>query len=263
MLDGALILWFVLTGFSLIYLVYDLTVNTPALLLMKIGWFLVTMYLGPFGLFIYLISCRQPFPDTHEQFIKPTWKQAVGSEVHCLAGDATGIIVAAIVISFFPVGMGWEALIEYLAGFAFGLFIFQALFMRKMVGSYWKALKGTFMSEWLSMNLIMAAMIPTITIWRRLDPSSESTTSLSFWGSLALASVIAFVVAFPINYWLVKTGQKHGMMSVKPKMPAEQPMSMGDHAEHAATKVSAWTLTCVTCVTLVILAAGVAFGFFV
>jgi hypothetical protein len=52
-------------------------------------------------------------------------------------------------------------------------------------------------------------------------------------------------------------------MSVKPKMPAEQPMSMGDHAEHAATKVSAWTLTWVTCVTLVILVAGVAFGFFV
>ena len=56
-----------------------------------------------------------------------------------------------------------EVVLEYILGFAFGWTIFQALFMRDMAGgSYLRALTGTFMSELLSMNLLMAGMVPTV-----------------------------------------------------------------------------------------------------
>lgn len=57
----------------------------------------MTLYLGPVGLFLYVLSCKEPFPGTHERFIQPLWKQGMGSTIHCVAGDATGIIVAAAV----------------------------------------------------------------------------------------------------------------------------------------------------------------------
>ncbi|MBO3272131.1 DUF4396 domain-containing protein [Hymenobacter defluvii] len=57
----------------------------------------------------------------------PLWKQAVGSTIHCAAGDATGIIVAAAITGYFGLRMGVDIWLEYAAGFAFGLFIFQAL----------------------------------------------------------------------------------------------------------------------------------------
>ncbi len=216
MIDGILIFWFVLTGLSLIYITYDLIAVTPEAPVMKAGWWLVTLYAGPIGLFFYLLSCKEPMPGTHEQFIAPLWKQSLGSMVHCLAGDVTGIIVAALVITFFEIGMGWEFLIEYLAGFFFGLLIFQSFFMRKMMGgNYFKALKISFYPEFTSMNMIMAAMIPTMAIWNGIEPSAQSPLSLHFWGKMSLATILAGLAAFRMNRWLVKSGLKHGMMTIR------------------------------------------------
>ena len=99
---------------------------------MKLAWFLVVLYTGPIGLFIYLLSCRQPLPGTHDAFIAPHWKQAVGSLLHCVAGDATGIIVSAAIVYHFGLPNGVDLIIEYLAAFIVGLFLFQALFMLDM-----------------------------------------------------------------------------------------------------------------------------------
>src|ERR1700722_3942789 len=119
MLDGILICWFVLTALSLIYVTYDLIRVTPEATVMKWGWWLVILYSGPIGLFYYLLSCKEPMPGTHETFVAPHWKQALGSMVHCLAGDVTGIILAALVLAFFTVSMPIEIIIEYMAGFGF------------------------------------------------------------------------------------------------------------------------------------------------
>jgi hypothetical protein len=57
--------------------------------------------------------------------------------------------------------MWLDLIIEYTAGFAFGLFIFQSLFMKEMMGGrYGRALKSSFMPEWLSMNMMAAGTSP-------------------------------------------------------------------------------------------------------
>jgi len=33
-----------------------------------------------------------------------------------------------------------------------------------------------------------------------------------FWGSLALALAVAFVAAFPVNYWLLGRGKGHALV---------------------------------------------------
>jgi hypothetical protein len=231
MLNGMLILWFVLTGLSLLYITYDLVMVTPEATVMKWGWWLVTLYAGPVGLFWYLLSCKEPMPGAHEEFVAPHWKQALGSMVHCLAGDITGIILAALILAFFTVSMPVEIVIEYLAGFGFGLFIFQSLFMKDMIGgTYGKAVKSSFYPEFTSMNMIMAGMIPTMVIWSLLEPSSRSPTSLHFWGKMSLATIIAGISAYPINSWLVKKRLKHGMMTMRSKSENV----MHDHMGHKA-----------------------------
>lgn len=207
MLEGILILWFILTVLSLVYVAYDVIKVTPEAGVMKAAWILVTIYTGPIGLFFYLVSCKEPIPGTHEKFIEKLWKQSLGSEVHCLAGDATGIIAAAIILSFFEIPRTWEVIIEYVAGFGFGLFIFQALFMKKMMGgTYIKAVVTTFFPEWLSMNLIMAGMIPVMVIWSTHDSLARDPLSLHFWGMMSLATLIGGILAYPMNQWLVKQG---------------------------------------------------------
>jgi hypothetical protein len=40
-------------------------------------------------------------------------------------------------------------------------------------------------------------------------------TSLRYWGIMALATLVGLVLAFPVNWWLVAAGLKHGMGTVR------------------------------------------------
>lgn len=213
MIDGFLLCWYLLTGLSLIYLVWDQLVNTPSMRVMAVAWFLVILYTGPIGLFFYLISCRQPWPGAHDQFIRAHWKQALGSEIHCVAGDATAIILAAALLHYYPLPNGIEAIIEYVTAYLVGLFLFQALFMRAMYGGYWEAVRKTIFAETVSMNLVMTGMIPVVMVVKGLYPEASDPLRPYFWGMMSLATLIGALFAYPINSWMVAKGVKHGMMS--------------------------------------------------
>ncbi len=219
---GVLLLWFILTAASLLFVIYDLEKNTPAMGVMKLAWGLIVLYTGPVGLFIYLLSCRQPMPGTHDVYIAAHWKQSVGSLMHCVAGDATGIILGAIVTFHLGLPNGIDIIIEYIAAFIVGLFVFQALFMRSMFGgSYFTAVKKTFFSETVSMNFVMVGMIPVMAILRAKIPGGDDPGGLMFWGISSLATIAGGLTAYPVNSWLVGSGLKHGMMSASTAKPVE------------------------------------------
>ena len=229
--DVVLLVWFALTAVCVAYVAWDARRNNPELTVMKWGWVLVTLYLGPVALMLYVLSCKEPFPGTHEQFIKPLWKQGLGSVIHCVAGDATGIIVAATITGLLGRPMAIDLLIEYIAGFAFGLFIFQALFMKDtMGGSYRAALRHSVLPEWLSMNFMMAGMFPTmVALMMGRDMRAMEPTQMVFWGAMSAAVGVGLLLAYPVNVWMVNKGLKHGMGT-------QRALGKGGHtmeAEHA------------------------------
>jgi hypothetical protein len=213
MLQGIIDLWFVFVILSVIFTTYDIR-NTPVSWVQKLGWILVVLYTGPFGLFYYFLTCRSPGKNWHALYTQANWKQAVNSEVHCVAGDATGIILAAIILSFTTIPMGIELIIEYIASFIFGWFIFQAGMMRSMYSSYREALLKTFFPEAASMNLVMVGMIPTMFILMHYIPNSGQPSSSHFWFVMAMATLAGGIIAYPINFWLVKNKLKHGCMTL-------------------------------------------------
>lgn len=215
MLDGAMLVWFALTGLSVAFVVLDSLANGVTSWVQRAAWVLVTVYAGPVGAFCYLLACRRPFPGGHDAFTKATWKQGLNSEMHCLAGDATGILVAASIVPAFGLANGWDALLEYGAGFVCGLFVFQALMMKGMYeGDYWKAVRKTFFAETVSMNFVMAGMIPIMVLLAVAWQGSDDPLRPAFWFRMSLASIVGGVLAYPINFWLVKNHLKHGCMTL-------------------------------------------------
>jgi hypothetical protein len=75
MLDGAMLVWFVLTGASLLFVVWDSLSNGVTSWVQRAAWILVTAYIGPVGAFFYLLGCRRPFPGGHDRYTLATWKQ--------------------------------------------------------------------------------------------------------------------------------------------------------------------------------------------
>jgi Domain of unknown function (DUF4396) len=218
MLDGVMLLWFLLTAASLLFVTIDIR-TTPESPVLKLGFVLLTAYTGVVGAFLYVLGCREPLPGLHERYVAARWRQTLGSTMHCVAGDGVGILAGAVLSSVFGlVGLA-EVVLEYILGFAFGWMIFQALFMRDMMGgSYKRALTGTFMSELLSMNLLMAAMVPTVMVLKTRIASASDPMTPSFWFVMSMGLLIGFIAAYPMNWWLVTYHLKHGMMTVRPRV---------------------------------------------
>jgi len=214
-IDYFLLVWFILAGASTLYVGIDQYRNNPEPAVMKWGFILVTLYMGPLGLLLYVMADKEPRPGEHEAFIRPLWKQGVGSTIHCVAGDATGIILAAVVVALLGIPMWLDLIIEYLVGFAFGLFIFQSLFMKDMMGgTYWENVRRSFLPEFISMNMMMAAMAPVMSLLMMgRDMRAMEPTELVFWGVMSLGVIAGFALAFPVNTWLVAMKLKHGLMT--------------------------------------------------
>lgn len=289
MLDGVMLLWFLLTGLSLAFVAIDIW-STPEASIMKWGFVLLTAFTGPIGAFLYVLGCREPLPGLHESYVSVRWRQVLGSTMHCVAGDGVGIIVGALIAVWIALPHFAGMVLEYLLGFGFGWAVFQALFMKDMAGgSYAKSLKSTFMAELLSMNVLMAGMMPAMVIpWVHVHEAHDPAQP-AFWFRMSMALLFGFVCAYPMNWWLVSRGLKHGMMTVRPVgssgavhashgaaplVPMAMQMSEQaghegahqahgagaahvDHAAHVHPVVQPSTLTAMTLLSFALLAVGV------
>ena len=227
MLEGVMLLWFILTSLALLFVAIDIR-STPESPVLKWGFVLLTAYTGVFGAFLYVLGCREPLPGLHERYTAARWRQTLGSTMHCVAGDGVGILAGAVISSLVGIAGLAEVIAEYVLGFAFGWTIFQALFMRDSAGgSYRKALANTFMPELLSMNFLMAGMVPTVMALRRVVPSANDPTTPNFWFVMSMGLLVGFVIAYPVNWWLVANHLKHGMMTVR---TSAQPAGMAGHS---------------------------------
>lgn len=249
LIDVVLWGWFALTALAVAYVAYDQCKAGPerkeksvAMKAMRWGWVLITLYTGIFALIAYWFLHRASAGETLEP---PLWEQTVESTIHCVAGDATGILFATVVTIWLGLPMSLEVTIEYAAGFAVGLFVFQALCMMPSAdGSYWRTVKSTLLAQILSMNVLMAGMIPVMVILMSRDMSAMEPSSVRFWGTMSLALMVGTAMTYPVNWWLVKRGLKHGT----------------DGEAQARLRLGASTASklAVTCLTLALLGSGVA-----
>lgn len=93
------------------------------------------------------------------------------------------------------------------------------------------------------MNTVMAGMIPVMVILMTRDMSAMEPSSVRFWGTMSLGFVVGTVTTYPVNWWLVKRGIKHGM--------GGEARTRLSHSVSAASKLAA------TLLTLAMLAGGV------
>jgi hypothetical protein len=230
MLEGVMLLWFLLAALSLLFVAVDIR-TTPVSPVLKWGFVLLTAYTGVVGAFLYVLGCGEPLPGLHEQYVAARWRQTLGSTMHCVAGDGVVILTGAVLASVLCFAGPPEVVVEYVLGFGFGWTIFQALFMRGMAGgSYSRSLTSTFFPELLSMNLLMAGMMPTVTALRMQIASGTDPTTAAFWFVMSIGPV-GFVITYPMNWWLVANDLKHGMMTVR---PADMVGAMKNHDTNAS-----------------------------
>lgn len=136
-------------------------------------------------------------------------RTALSATAHCLTGCSIGEVLGMVIGS----ALGWSnlAIIVLAVGlaFVFGYSLTLWPILRSGVGTG-AAMRLTFLSDTASIttmeivdNLIMVIIPGAMT---------AGLVSWLFWGSLALALIIAGVAAFPVNRWLIARGKGHAVV---------------------------------------------------
>ncbi len=232
MAEGIMLTWFVLTGLSLAFVAIDIP-KTPEATVLKWAFVILTAFTGIFGAFFYVLGCREPLKGTHAQYVSATWRQVLGSTMHCAAGDGIGIVVGAVLGAVLSLSPWQDFLLEYALGFGFGWAFFQAYAMRDMAGgSYIRSLRETFVPELVSMNMLMAGMVTTMKLLMPRIDGGTYPLQPAFWFVMSMALIIGFTLAYPVNWWLVTRNLKHGMLTVHDHTDGS--MGMAGHDDKAA-----------------------------
>jgi Domain of unknown function (DUF4396) len=129
--------------------------------------------------------------------------------VHCLTGCAIGEVLGMII----GTALGWGDLativLAILLAFLFGYSLTMLPLLRAGI-----ALGAAVPLALASDTISIAVMEIVDNAIMLLIPGAMDAglTNLLFWGSLAVALVIAGAVAFPVNRWLIARGKGHAVV---------------------------------------------------
>ena len=134
---------------------------------------------------------------------------AFSATVHCLTGCAIGEVLGMII----GTALGWSDLATIVLAIALAFVFGYSLTMLPLLRG--GLALGTAIPLALASDTISIAVMEIVdnAILLLIPGAMEAgLTSLLFWGSLAVALLIAGAVAFPVNRWLIARGKGHAVV---------------------------------------------------
>ncbi len=134
---------------------------------------------------------------------------AFSATLHCLTGCAIGEVLGMVI----GTGLGWSDAATIVLSVALAFLFGYSLTLRPLLAS------GIAFAA--AARLALAADTLSITVMEIVDNAimlvipgamDAGPRSALFWGSLVVALGIAFVAAFPVNYWLIRRGRGHAVV---------------------------------------------------
>ena len=162
---------------------------------------------------------------------------AVSATLHCLTGCAIGEVLGLVI----GTALGWSTLSTIALAVGLAFLFGYALTIRPILRS------GLALSA--AIPVALAADTISITVMEIVDNAvmlavpgamHAGLGSPLFWGTLAFALAVAFVVTVPVNRWLISRGrghavvhQFHGGHAEKHDAGSEHPVASAGERHHA------------------------------
>lgn len=138
-----------------------------------------------------------------------SWRMAAQATLHCLTGCAIGEILGMVIGTAVGLSAGATVALAVALAFIFG----YALTMRGVLKAgvpLRQAVKVALAADTLSiavMEIIDNAVMLTVP-----GAMEAGLASFLFWGALAFALAVAFVLTVPVNRWLIARGKGHAVV---------------------------------------------------
>jgi hypothetical protein len=146
---------------------------------------------------------------TTNGFASVPWSVAASATLHCLTGCAIGEVLGMVIGTALGWSDGATIVLAVILAFLFGYSLTIAPVLR--TGLPLRAALGVaFAADTLSIAVM--EIVDNAVILLVPGAMEAGLTSLLFWGSLAFALVVAFVVTVPVNRWLIARGKGHAVV---------------------------------------------------
>lgn len=143
---------------------------------------------------------------THETSLR---RLAVTASVHCLTGCAVGEVLGMVI----GTALGWGEVATIAPAVALAFVFGYSLTLRPLLRggiAFATAAKLALAAD--TVSIAVMEIVDNGVMLAVPDAMDAGLDAPLFWGSLAFALAVAFVVALPVNYWLIRRGRGHAVV---------------------------------------------------
>lgn len=138
-----------------------------------------------------------------------SWRTAASATLHCLTGCAIGEILGMVI----GTALGWSNLATIVLAVILAFFFGYALTMRGVLRAgvpFRRAVKVALVAD--TVSIAVMEIVDNGVMLAVPGAMEAGLTSPTFWGALAFALAVAFVLTVPVNKWMISRGTGHAVV---------------------------------------------------
>jgi hypothetical protein len=137
------------------------------------------------------------------------WPVAASATLHCLTGCAIGEVLGMVIGTSIGLSNWATVALAVALAFVFGYALTMRGVLRAGVG--WRsAVKVALAAD--TVSIAVMEVVDNAVMLSVPGAMEAGVSSWIFWGSLAFALAVAFVVTLPINRWMIGRGRGHAVV---------------------------------------------------
>lgn len=147
--------------------------------------------------------------DGHHHSAAGSWSEAARATLHCLTGCAIGEVLGLVIGTALGLSTGVTIALAVAFAFFFGYLLTITPVLRAGV-PFRRALGVTLAADTVSITVM--ELVDNGVMLAVPGAMDAGLASGLFWGALAFALAVAFVLTVPVNRWLIQRGRGHAVV---------------------------------------------------
>ena len=138
-----------------------------------------------------------------------TWSTAASATLHCLTGCAIGEVLGMVLGTAFGWANAPTIVVSIALAFVFGYALTMRGVLRAGVG-FRQAVRVALAAD--TVSIIVMEIVDNLVIVGVPGAMDAGLADALFWGSLVFSLAVAFVIALPVNRWMIGRGRGHAVV---------------------------------------------------
>jgi hypothetical protein len=146
---------------------------------------------------------------TRTETLLDAWRPAVSATLHCLTGCAIGEVLGMVLATWWGWGDAASIALAVALAFFFG-YLLTFVGVRRAGMGVAAAVRVALAAD--TVSILVMEIVDNAFLLAVPGAMEATLTSGLFWGSLALALAVAFVLTVPVNKWMIGRGKGHSVV---------------------------------------------------